>query len=90
MRLQKTCDRNAKQRGKKLDIDFSSSYVVGDKISDIALGPATGAKAILVRTGFGTRDEQTILRGEADPPDYVADGIEDAVDWIMENESQGA
>ena len=79
-----------KRAAEKLDIDFSSSYVLGDKISDIALGPATGAKAILVRTGFGTRDEQTILRGEADPPDYVADGIEDAVDWILENESQGA
>lgn len=68
---------------KALPIDLESSYVVGDKISDIKLGPATGVKSVLVRTGFGAREEETIKRGEADPPDHIADGIAGAVDWII-------
>ncbi|VAX21643.1 D-glycero-D-manno-heptose 1,7-bisphosphate phosphatase [hydrothermal vent metagenome] len=72
---------------KALDINFAASWVVGDKLSDIALGPATGAKAILVRTGFGARDEKSIARGEAPPPQFIADGIGAAADWILKNES---
>ena len=69
----------------EMGIDLERSYIVGDKLSDIALGPATGAKALLVRTGFGTREEGKIKAGEAPPPDHVADGIEDAVDWILKD-----
>ena len=69
--------------GRALGVDFSKSFVVGDKISDIALAPATGMKAILVRTGFGERDLGKIADGHAAPPDFVAGGIGEAVDWIL-------
>ncbi|MBF0292211.1 MAG: HAD-IIIA family hydrolase [Nitrospinae bacterium] len=69
--------------GMALGLDFSKSFVVGDKISDIELGPATGMKAILVRTGFGERDLGKINKGEATAPDFVASGIKEAVDWIL-------
>ena len=69
--------------GMALGLDFSKSFVVGDKISDIELGPATGMKAILVRTGFGERDLGKINRGEAVAPDFTASGIKEAVDWIL-------
>ncbi len=71
---------------KALDINFDASWVIGDKISDIALGPATGAKAILVRTGFGARDEKAIANGEEPPPEFIAGGIGGAVDWILKSE----
>lgn len=67
----------------KLSIDFSKSYIVGDKISDVIMGPATGARAVLVRTGFGERELMKIEGGECAPPDYVAAGIGEAVDWIL-------
>ncbi len=70
---------------KALDIDLGRSYVVGDKISDIKLGPATGMKSILVKTGFGEREAGTIERGEDIAPDYIATGIGDATDWILKN-----
>jgi len=69
----------------KLGIDLTRSYVVGDKISDIKLGPATGAKTALVRTGFGAGEEAKIREGKANPPDHIADGIGQAVDWILED-----
>jgi len=68
---------------RRLDIDFSRSYVVGDKLSDIALGPATGAKAIMVKTGFGEREAAKISDGAHPAPDFIANGIKDAVDWIL-------
>ncbi len=67
----------------RLDIDFSRSYVVGDKLSDIELGPVTGAKAIMVRTGFGEREAVKIANGDHPAPDFIADGIKDAIDWIL-------
>ena len=33
--------------------DLSESFVIGDKSSDVLLGKAVGARAILVRTGYG-------------------------------------
>ena len=65
-------------------MDFSRSFVVGDKISDVELGPATGMKAILVRTGFGARELGKVNRGEAPPPDFTASGIAEAVDLILD------
>jgi len=69
--------------GRALGVDFSKSFVVGDKISDIELGPATGMKSALVRTGFGERDLGKIRDGQAVAPDFVAGGIGEAVDWIL-------
>lgn len=69
--------------GRVLGVDFSRSFVVGDKISDTELGPATGMKAILVRTGYGERELGKVNRGEATPPDFTANGIAEAVDLIL-------
>lgn len=40
----------ARERG----INLAGSFVIGDKLSDVALGAATGACAILVKTGKGS------------------------------------
>jgi D-glycero-D-manno-heptose 1,7-bisphosphate phosphatase len=69
--------------GRALGVDFSRSFVVGDKMSDVALGPATGMKAILARTGFGERELGKIRSGQSAPPDFTASGIAEAVDWIL-------
>lgn len=69
--------------GMALGVDFSKSFVVGDRMSDTELGPATGMKAILVRTGYGERDLGKIRDGRSAAPDFVAGGIGEAVDWIL-------
>ena len=58
---------------KDFDIDLAMSVVIGDKPADVELGHAVGAKAILVRTGYGTEHEN--LRDCE--PDFVIDSIAD-------------
>ncbi|MBX9689887.1 MAG: HAD family hydrolase [Candidatus Obscuribacterales bacterium] len=65
-------------------LDRSRSYVVGDKASDIELAKNCGAKAILVKTGYG----QAVTDGRYQwkvEPDYTANNIIDAVNWILKD-----
>jgi len=72
------------------EIDFSKSYVVGDKISDIklaeALAPAEKARSILVKTGEGAETFET-LKVAGKHADYVAADLAEAVHWILKQES---
>jgi len=47
----------ARERG----VDLSQSFVIGDKLSDVELGNATGAFGILVQTGKGAALSATAL-----------------------------
>ncbi len=67
------------------DLDLSASYMVGDKIDDVKFGLAAGATPILVRTGYG-RDSESKLAASGVAPAFVADGIGEAVAWILERE----
>jgi D-glycero-D-manno-heptose 1,7-bisphosphate phosphatase len=64
-----------------LAIDPAASFVVGDRWLDIAMARAVGARAVLVRTGWGITDEARPL------PDLVPDAITDnliaATTWIL-------
>ena len=59
-----------------LDIDLARSFVVGDRDIDIQAGQAIGSKTILVSTG------PTKGFVAAFTPDYVAENLLDAADWI--------
>ncbi len=48
------------QAASELDLDLSRSWVVGDKRSDVELADAIGARAILVMTGHGRKDEASM------------------------------
>jgi len=69
----------------KLDIDLTSSYVVGDKTDDVLFGMNIQAKPILVLTGFG-RETLEKLREQKIPPAFIAGNVLDAVDWILRKE----
>jgi D,D-heptose 1,7-bisphosphate phosphatase len=45
---------------KDLNIDFSDSIMVGDKISDIKAGKNLGMRSILVKTGHGLEEEKKL------------------------------
>jgi len=57
-------------------IDLGSSYFVGDRDIDMLVAKAAGAKGVLVRTGYVDKSETA---------DYIADGLKEAVDWIIED-----
>lgn len=70
---------------KELDIDIKNSYMIGDKFSDVELAHNAGCKGILTLTGYG-RGEWEYNREEAGvTPDFVAEDILDAVDWILKD-----
>ena len=67
-------------------IDLQRSFVVGDRYGDIHLAHNAEARGILVRTGYG---EEEIARHSAawpSPPDFTADDLTEAVDWILRQE----
>jgi len=68
-----------------LNLHIPSSYMIGDKFSDVELAQTAGCKGILVLTGYG-RGEWEYLRENAAPaPDFVAEDLLDAVQWILKD-----
>lgn len=70
-------DRAAREFG----IDPSRSFVVGDRWLDIQLARAVGARAVLVRTGFGSTAERQ--QPSDVTADAIADNLVDAANWIL-------
>ncbi len=56
-------------------IDLGRSFMVGDRWRDVEAGRAAGCRTVLVEMGY----RETLKA----PPDHVAAGLHDAVDWIL-------
>jgi len=66
-----------------LGLDLARSVVVGDRWLDVELGRAVGARSILVRTGYGQREEQQPPDGVG--ADAVVENLIEAVSVILGN-----
>lgn len=75
----------ARRAARELDLDLAGSFMIGDKVEDVRFGLAAGATPILVRTGYG-RDSESRLAGLGVVPAHIADGIGEAVEWILARE----
>ena len=62
----------------KYKIDFLSSWMIGDKSSDIQAGKNIGATTILVLTGYGGKE----TGGKGVVADYTVNNLYDAVEII--------
>lgn len=67
-----------------LGVDPTRSWVIGDKWLDVQLGQAVGARSILVRTGWGSEQEQKRPAGQA--VDAICDNLIHAVSVILHND----
>ena len=67
----------------ELDIDLSSSYVVGDMAKDIEVANNVGARGILVRTGYGKNVVTSDIK-----PAFIAEDILAAAEWIMKDQKK--
>ena len=76
-----------KQAASDMGVDFSMSYVVGDSITDLVSGLNVGCKTILVRTGYGNKEFKKINTLDFSP-NYVADDLKVATEWIMNDTSK--
>ncbi len=83
-RCRKPAPGMAEDAAHQLGIDLRRSWVIGDKITDVALGRIIGARAILVRTGFGTTEEPLLDKDRFDNRIKTADSLQAAVQLIKE------
>ncbi len=63
---------------KELDINFSRSFMVGDTETDIMAGKSVGCQSVLVTA------EPDVVKNFTEPPDYVADNLLQAAQWIVD------
>jgi D-glycero-D-manno-heptose 1,7-bisphosphate phosphatase len=64
-------------------INLERSFVVGDKLSDVYAAHQVGARGILVLTGYGREENELLQRPGQKPPDYIAEDLYEAVEWIL-------
>ena len=71
------------QTAKEFDLDLSRCYMIGDKESDVRAGHNFGGKGILVLTGYGKGLWADKSLWEEEKPDFIAEDMLAAVDWII-------
>ena len=85
--LAKVCDCRKPARGlvdravAEFGVDPAQSFVVGDRWLDIGLARTVGAKGVLVRTGYGDREEGKPPNGMK--ADAIVDNLIAASSWIL-------
>lgn len=83
-RCRKPAPGMLEQAAAELGLDLARSAMVGDKESDLAAARAAGCDAVLVRTGYGAREEARLAAaGRAAQADAVFDSLADAVPWLL-------
>ena len=66
----------------ELGIDLASSFMVGDRYSDVRTGHAAGATTVLVLTGDGQAELERHRNAEIQP-EFVARDLAEAVEFIL-------
>ncbi|MEX2117454.1 MAG: HAD family hydrolase [Bacteroidota bacterium] len=72
-----------KMAEKSLGINLATSFVVGDKCSDVETGKNAGCGTVLVLTGYGRSEVERCTGNNA--PDHVAEGLPGAWEFIKES-----
>ena len=67
----------------ELGADLARSWMIGDRHRDLAVAWAVGARAALVKTGYGRGELAWHASRWARAPDLVADHVLEAVDRIL-------
>jgi D-glycero-D-manno-heptose 1,7-bisphosphate phosphatase len=65
------------------DLDLSKSFMVGDKITDVELAHQIGATGVMVKTGYGRGELEYYSHTWKVQPDYIAEDLAEAIDWIL-------
>lgn len=73
------------QACESFDIDLRSSYVVGDRHTDMEMAHRAGVRGILVKTGYGLGEIDYVLPHQSVQPAHIAEDLLEAVQWILGN-----
>jgi D-glycero-D-manno-heptose 1,7-bisphosphate phosphatase len=71
------------EAARDLNLDLGKSYVVGDRFQDVEMARRTGARAVLVLTGYGKGELEFVGPASRVRPDFVALDLPEAVAWIL-------
>ncbi len=77
-----------RQAAREHRVDLVRSFVVGDRYGDVELAQANGGRGVLVRTGYGAEDLRVNGADWERQPDFVAEDLADAVEWILRSLGQ--
>lgn len=66
---------------REMGISLADSFMIGDRLRDVACGKAAGMRSVLVESGRHLEDGQPATKDET--PDFVAKDFSKAVDWIL-------
>jgi len=90
------CDCRKPQPGlinraaEKFDVDLSSSWMIGDRYSDVELARNAGVKSMFVLSGYGRGEWEHQRTTWSAQPDLVADNLLEAVQMIVSTEGAHA
>jgi D-glycero-D-manno-heptose 1,7-bisphosphate phosphatase len=85
-RCRKPAPGMIEQACRELDLDPSTSVMVGDRWLDVACGRAAGTRALLVRSGHGAREADA--QPEGMQADAILNNLMEAVGWILRSSSR--
>jgi D-glycero-D-manno-heptose 1,7-bisphosphate phosphatase len=60
-------------------VDLQQSYLIGDRWRDIDCGASAGVRTVFIDWGYGERAPDHA-------PDFVAQSLVTAVDWILQQD----
>jgi D-glycero-D-manno-heptose 1,7-bisphosphate phosphatase len=64
-------------------LDLTKSYVIGDKLIDLAAGKNVSATTALVLTGYGAEEQKKITPETT--PDFIGHNLEEIARWVRLN-----
>jgi len=73
------------QATRELGLDPAQSFMVGDRLIDVACGRGAGVRSILVRSGHSAHQVEA-TPGLSDP-DVILNNLMEAVGWILRSSS---
>jgi D-glycero-D-manno-heptose 1,7-bisphosphate phosphatase len=81
-----------REAGKRMNLDLSNSWIIGDRASDLAAGQAASLRGgVLVVTGYGQKERETALelgdqRFAVRVSPNLAAAVEVPIAWVCEAE----
>jgi len=68
---------------KKIDVNFTDTYFIGDGSMDVEAGKRVGCKTILLLSG---KSKLADVQGWEYKPDFIKKDLFEAIDWILKTE----